>query len=86
MASPADARGLSPSHAGPLGRHTLFLTTPSSPEHPDCFKCLAAPPRERAKPGGPSLASAMRSWSAEDVHEQACGTRGSPGKPAPPST
>eukprot|EP00962_Isochrysis_galbana_P002995 scaffold836_cov123-Isochrysis_galbana.AAC.3 len=59
MASPADARGLAlaPPHAGPLGRHTLMLTTASSPQHPDCFRCLAAPPRERAKPGGPSLAS-----------------------------
>eukprot|EP00962_Isochrysis_galbana_P030805 scaffold10018_cov117-Isochrysis_galbana.AAC.4 len=59
MASPADARGLAQPHAGPLGRHTLILTTPSSPQHPDCFRCLAAPPRERAKPGGPSLASLM---------------------------
>eukprot|EP00962_Isochrysis_galbana_P049105 scaffold20711_cov124-Isochrysis_galbana.AAC.1 len=50
--APADARGLAPPHAGPLGRHTLILTTPSSPQHPDCFRCLAAPPRERAKPGG----------------------------------
>eukprot|EP00962_Isochrysis_galbana_P028503 scaffold9009_cov130-Isochrysis_galbana.AAC.13 len=48
--------GLAPPHASPLGRHTLILTTTSSPPHPDCFRCLAAPPRERAKPGGPSLA------------------------------
>eukprot|EP00962_Isochrysis_galbana_P008688 scaffold2422_cov120-Isochrysis_galbana.AAC.4 len=53
--APADARGLAPPHAGPLGRHTLILTTPSSPQHPDCFRCLAAPPRERAKPDGLSL-------------------------------
>eukprot|EP00962_Isochrysis_galbana_P058070 scaffold30771_cov112-Isochrysis_galbana.AAC.5 len=35
-----------------LGPHTLILTTPSTPQHTDCFRCLAAPPRERAKPGG----------------------------------
>eukprot|EP00962_Isochrysis_galbana_P044877 scaffold17515_cov116-Isochrysis_galbana.AAC.3 len=52
--APADARarGLAPPHAGPLGRHTFILTTPSSPQHTDCFRCLAVPPRERAKPGG----------------------------------
>eukprot|EP00962_Isochrysis_galbana_P025932 scaffold8013_cov124-Isochrysis_galbana.AAC.8 len=50
--APNDARSLAPPHAGPLGRHTLILTTPSSPQHLDCFRCLAAPPRERAKPGG----------------------------------
>eukprot|EP00962_Isochrysis_galbana_P033793 scaffold11371_cov112-Isochrysis_galbana.AAC.5 len=50
--APADARGLAPPHAGPLGRHTLILTTPSSLQHPDYSRCLAAPPRERVNPGG----------------------------------
>eukprot|EP00962_Isochrysis_galbana_P022639 scaffold6767_cov223-Isochrysis_galbana.AAC.21 len=45
---------LTPAHWAIGPAHLIILTTPHHhhTQHPDCFRCLAAPPRERAKPGG----------------------------------